>query len=265
MTVSRMLAYSSARARTWAQAAAPALRAEFAALARVHRDGWGAASIRDGEVRADGSPAPWDADAAAAVDAAPPAVHAMLYLRFASAGAAVNAANAQPFTGDGLAFQHNGSLAPRERALHGLAPADLAGLRGTTDSEVYFRHVIAARSAVGDLPDAVARAARSLRRRFPRACLNAFVLDRDALVVVHSAGSMPTPTAAFEHRGLTAPALPPAHRPADAASYHRLFARHEDGLALIATSGIDLDGWSPLDDDAVLVFRGGVLQREIPL
>lgn len=257
-----MLAYSSRTPRTWTQAASGAEQAAFTALARVHRDGWGVGWADEDGVHAVGAPDVWGPDAAAAA-ARPSARHGMLYLRFASAGALPDPANVQPFLAAGVAFQHNGALVPRDLALAGLAAADLAALRGTTDSEVYFRHLLAARATLDDLAEAAAHAARTLRGRFADACLNALAIDGHELVVIHSPGSRPTPVEAFARRGITGGALPLAHHAEDARTYHRLFARTADGIALVATSGIDPTGWTPLADDHVLVFRGGALSRRI--
>ena len=251
--MSRMIAVLTDRPRSFTEGIGSERLESFVRLAALHADGWGVAGF-------DESGAPLRAVSAeqlrgaAELSAATGRVRvAAAYLRFASAGSPVTAENVQPFVRDGLGFCHNGALVPAAR-VHGLLTAnEQMQLIGTTDSEAYFQLILrhcATTSNGTDLLDAVTGAARQVRRAFPDACLNAFVMSASGLVVVHSAGTRPVPYAAFERRGFLAGSLPAGHDE----GYHQLWTRSERGIRIVATSGIDLDGWEPLLPDTVTWF-----------
>lgn len=261
--MSRMLAYIADRTLTPPEAWGEELLEAFADLARLHADGWGTAWIgASGEIEGEDGVAafvPTDLDGAEASAAR------MLYLRFASKGSPALPENTQPFVRDGLAFQHNGLLAPRDRALDLLTPADIGELVGTTDSEVYFgvvrRHLRDAGSAKTERLTAIAAAVNEVRAVYPDACLNAFLLDASGLYVVHSAGRATTPSAAFAERGFTPETLPSGHGP----DYNTLrVARAASGAFVVATTGVDQGGWDDVPADTVsMIDAAGI--RSVPI
>lgn len=245
-----MLAFVADRAFTPNEAWGADLIAEFADLARLHADGWGSAWIDAGSGVA--SAGGVEAFEPGNLDGVEASVARILYLRFASKGSPALPENTQPFVRDGLAFEHNGLLAPRDRALGLLAPAAVAQLVGTTDSEVYFavvrRHLRAAGPDESARLTAIAAAVNEVRAVYPDACLNAFLLDDSGLFVVHSAGHALTPLPAFAERGFTLDLLPPGHGP----DYNTLrVVRAASGALVVATTGVDQDGWDALLVDSV--------------
>src|SRR5690606_25954625 len=70
-----------------------------------------------------------------------------------------------------------------------LSPESVAALNGTTDSEMYFALIREQVSHGLSLQDAAAQVAHRLRDLFPLASLNALILDRDQLVVVHASAT----------------------------------------------------------------------------
>jgi len=247
--MSRLLGVVSPTALTPAGAVGAELLSAFLRLAVLHADGWGLArQPRDGS-------AP---DLRIGTDVvtlpAPRGTGHLLSLRFASAGSPPSPENSQPFLRDGIAFAHNGLLAPRERLLEALTAEARAGLQGATDSEAYLALVLDIRRSDAAGPRAcAARAASAVRARFPDACLNAMLLWDGALLVVHSRGTVPAPHAAFARRGL--PTLPPGH---DDEEYNRLaWTTRPGGAQVVATSGVDRTGWEALPEDSVTVFRAG--------
>lgn len=236
--MSRMLGYLGARPVDAASAVGVETLGGFAALARVHADGWGIAETdRRGAVTG-----VWRTDRLR--DAreltsrtAHRAVSRVLYVRFASAGSPTSPANIQPFVRHGLAFAHNGLLTPRDLAA-GLLSADERGhLRGTTDSELYFalllRELLGGGAAA--VAEAAARATARLRALYPDACLNALILSRDELIAVQSSADRPPPLAAFAARGHDLDELPPGHGD----DYNRLeIAELPEGTTVVSTSGV---------------------------
>lgn len=262
--MSRMIAYVAAAPLDGPSALGADRLAQFAGLARLHADGWGTAWVEPGgRVRATGSP-----ESAASADLvrrlAEPSTTRLAYLRFASRGAPPAPENVQPFLRHGAAFAHNGLLAPRESALALLTPTEQAALRGITDSEIYFsvlRRALESDPEAGTAHDDVAarlaRAVSEVRHRFEHSCLNALLLTPAALYVVHSAGTAPPPHAAFAERGFDRGDLPPGHD----ASYNTLWTTVTDaGTRIVSTTGIDVDGWSPLPPDTVTAVTAEVLR-----
>ncbi|MFT4305869.1 MAG: hypothetical protein QM604_03150 [Microbacterium sp.] len=252
--MSRMLACLASRAMPLREALSEHVLAEFEGLSRLHGDGsgYGAAGAAPRRtVRLPGEPHAW-------TDDREPGALRLLYLRFASRGAEVSAANIQPFLADGILFQHNGALSPRDAALGRLTASERDGLQGTTDSEVYFalvrrawRERSGATSAAA--AHAVADAVRAVRGMYPAACLNAMAAVGDTLVVVQSAGTTTAPLAAFAARGFDPAGLPAGHD----AHYNQMFTTRDErsGARLIATTGIRLAGWRPLPAETVTAYR----------
>lgn len=258
-----MLAYVADRNLVPREAWGEGLLAAFADLARLHADGWGSAWIDSrGDVATSGGVEMLDPTD---LEGATPSSARLLYLRFASKGSPARPENTQPFLRDGLAFQHNGLLAPREPALNLLTPAEAGSLVGTTDSEVYFavvrRHLSLAGTDDASRLAAIAAAANEVRAVYPDACLNAFVLDGGGVFVVHSAGRASTPLTAFAERGFTPELLPPGHD----ADYNTLRAvRAASGAFVVATAGVDQEGWEALPVDSVSrIDAAGI--RSVPI
>jgi predicted glutamine amidotransferase len=236
------------------------LLAQFAGLARLHADGWGTAWLdpETARVHALGAPTPIQADEELSALLAAPSRARMLYLRFASHGAPASPENIQPFLRDGVAFQHNGSIS-RAEALGLLSEGDRRHLHGTTDSEVYFailRRKAAIEAAAPSGIEEIARGVGDIRRRFPTACLNAMLLTRSGLSVVHAAGTSPAPLDAFAQHGADLAALPPGH----GQDYNVLRTTTTSaGARVVATTGVDQRGWAQLPAESVLaVTEDGV-------
>lgn len=262
--MSRMLAYVAAEPMSSADALDDRLLAQFAALARLHADGWGTAWL-DGSTGVVRSVASADAPVGGAewMDAlAVPSTARMIYLRFASRGAAPAPENSQPFHRDSRAFQHNGLLSPREDLLDLLDLDERAALRGTTDSEAYFAVLRGfARGPAGWAAPTIARGVARVRTRFYAACLNAMLLSESGLFVVHAPGTVPAPLGAFAARGADLDTLPPGHDE----DYNTLrTTTRGGGVRLVATTGVDHRDWTRLDDESVFeIAHGGVVAARI--
>ncbi|ONI64511.1 hypothetical protein CSIV_07070 [Microbacterium sp. CSI-V] len=261
--MSRMIAYVSPGPADVPAALGDDVLTSFAALSRVHADGWGAGWRTSAGVGARvvaGRPATRH-DLARAVRV--PATAALLYLRFGSAESGTGEAEAQPFLFGDEAFQHNGALSPPDRLRAELTDGERADLRGSNDSELYFARLRRALTP-GTVPDPVriADAVAAVRESYPEACLNALLLTPTALVAVHSSASRPAPHAAFAARGFAEADLPPGHGD----DYNVLFTRRTaSGARLVATTGIPLAGWTPLPADTVsLVTPASVASTPVP-
>ncbi|HWT32626.1 MAG TPA: class II glutamine amidotransferase [Microbacterium sp.] len=248
----RLVAFASPVPRTLREVMGAAQLSRFAGLAGLHADGWGAEWVAapGGAVRtrrelqgarhASGFRHLTDAQAAVAMG---------VHLRLASIGGATDEANNHPFTRDGIALMHNGTIEPRARLEAMLAPETLATMSGATDSERYLALVAALRPGFETLTDAVAEAVARLRSAFPTASLNAVILDGRELVAVH-ANTAPLSPAEVEDMRVASGAdgLPDGHE----ACYYQMYARTDaDGTVVFASSGLGQDGWTALPAESL--------------
>lgn len=162
----------------------------FCELSHKHKDGWGVAwydpegelAIVKGELPAWSDPAYEPALAAVEGDVA------LVHLRRASEGIAVELRNCHPFGQGRVAFEHNGQFDVTERMRAYYAENGLRPLGGTTDSELYFGLVLDFFSRTGSWPKAITEAAAFITRDLwvddpadnPNA-LNCLLLTPDAL------------------------------------------------------------------------------------
>ncbi|MDT0156526.1 class II glutamine amidotransferase [Microbacterium sp. ARD32] len=224
------------------------------ALARLHGDGWGRASVREPGA----APIVTRSAVSAAEDPgfdaalATPCRAAVVHLRWATAGLPVNLRNAHPFEADGVAFAHNGSIKPRDTLQAQLRPESVEALQGTTDSEMYFA-LIRERLAAGDaLPEAAAHVAHSLRELFPLASLNALILDAEHLVVVHASATSALTEHDLARLAPVAELLPDEHNE----DYFALRMRESaDGTVMVGSTGVAGVGWEPLPAESVTAIR----------
>lgn len=242
--MSRMLALRSPGPTT----APPTVLRSFLTLARIHSDGWGhAGADARGRLRATAGMADPERELGRAAETHCTA--ALHYLRLASSTSPVIAENLQPFHDDGVAFMHNGALAPYAHGLTALSPLERRTLRGTSDSEIYFALVRRElQTGAGTVRERILGAVATVRGFYPHACLNAMMLLDGDLVVIASRGTVAAPRDALAAHGATLD-------DAEADAYNRLFrTRTPDGTHLVSTSGIDVTGWSEIPDGEVLIL-----------
>ena len=275
----RLLGFAAPTRVTVQDALGPGQSAVFQDMARLHRDGWGSAWLsrdrsrigveRSGEPddpsseRRDPSPS-WldlvrspatglgDTDLTRTLTDDPSAAR-IVHLRMATGGMACAPENTHPFVADGMAFAHNGALAPVSRIEEHVDPDILATVAGITDSERYFAAI---RSRIAHLAlddgsavlDAVAATVRDLRQDFPSASLNALLLTPSQLIAIHASDSAQVPHGDFDASGLSDAELPIDHRQG---YYLMRWRRLADRTVVFASSGLDIAGWEPLPPESV--------------
>jgi predicted glutamine amidotransferase len=259
--VCRLLGYVASRPITILDVLGPEGLEEFTALTAVHGDGWGMAwqQPSGGAVRAATSPA------SAVLDPAYEAVTrhvrgraGLLHLRWATGGLPVSDANTHPFAEDGVAFAHNGHVAPIG-ALEGLLTAEnRRKVRGDTDSERYFRFVLQCIERAGSEADGVAAAIGVLMEEFPEASLNALMLTTTDLHAVHVNSRAVPPTRALSR--LLGPDGQVPARHGD--EYFAMDYRITDDAVHVISSGIDPSGWTPVPEDTVVHIDLGTREIE---
>ena len=225
---------------------------DFVALTRVHGDGWGVAEVGGvgdaPHVEVSAGTALDDPDFTAAMHDGRSAA-AVVHLRWATSGLAVEPQNSHPFLADGLAMAHNGSIKPTGPLNGLLEPSVAADLHGTTDSERYFAVIRQYRRTSTTLAEAVRLAVTQLRQLYPEASLNALLLGEDQLIVVHAHAK--SRLLAEDVEEITAADLPAEHLE----DYFALrIARPHDGTLVVGSTGFGDLAWEPLPPESVVAF-----------
>jgi predicted glutamine amidotransferase len=146
----RLLGWAARAPRTLADLLGEEDLEAFTALSRKHGDGWGVAWHTGGDIRVHTSTEAAVASAEYARGAHRQATDlGLVHLRWATLGLPVQPSNTHPFLDRGVAFAHNGSVRPPSSLDDMLSDEQRAAMRGTTDSERYFRAVL---SAAEDAP-----------------------------------------------------------------------------------------------------------------
>ena len=238
--------------------------ARFTALTSVHGDGWGMAWLAEDRTLqhvavADSASADASYDALART---PLGRAGFVHLRWASEGLAITPENTHPFVeadtvAGAVAFAHNGHIAPIDRLEQLLGDDSRDRLRGTTDSERYFRFLLDGIEKEGDVEAGVSRALGVLVREFPTSSLNALLLTGELVVAVHINSAATSPQrrlrALFEHEH----EIPARHT----TEYFAMDYRVLPGAVHVISSGLDEEGWTPVPADTAAVVD--VHSREV--
>ncbi|PVG82130.1 class II glutamine amidotransferase [Nocardioides gansuensis] len=220
----------------------------FTALTAVHGDGWGMAwrDPTDHTLRSVTSAVSALRDPAYARLTQERLGRAgMVHLRWASPGLRVAPENTHPFVEDGYAFAHNGNISPIDRLERLLKPATRAALRGSTDSERYFRFALQCIAERGDDEDGLRWALDVLTREFPEASLNAFLLTPTHMYGVHINSRASTPIQGLRKLFTSDDELPYRHTD----DYFAMDFRLTRNAVHVISSGIDPQGWTPVPDN----------------
>lgn len=220
----------------------------FTDLAAVHGDGWGMAWLdpEDHTLRSMTSPASAATDpdyerlAGRQLGCA-----GIVHLRWATPGLGVTPENTHPFVRDGYAFAHNGHIFPAERLDRLLEPQVRADLRGTTDSERYFRFVLQCIAECGDDERGLRLALGVLTREFPEASLNAFLLTPTHMYGVHINSRASTPLDGLRDLFDSDAEIPHRHTN----EYFAMDFRLTPDAVHVISSGIDPQGWTPVPEN----------------
>lgn len=247
----RLLGYVGDSPLSAEDALGPDQFAAFTGLSRVHRDGWGMAWRTPGGIAVATSPRTAAEDPRFHELAATPLSDAgVVHLRWATDGLLVGPENTHPFTAQGLALAHNGSIQPVPALEALLSDRARAALQGTTDSERYFQFVLDRINASGDEAEGLHDAIRRLATAFPRASLNALVLSSTALYCVHVNSLAQPPLADLREVFGSDERMPAGH----ATAYFALSYRSDDRGVRVASTGLSEPGWTPLPQNAILTI-----------
>lgn len=236
----------------------------FTALTAVHGDGWGMAWRAEDETIQTVSVAD-SASADASYDAmgrTPLGRAGIVHLRWASEGLAVTPENTHPFVetdtvAGTVAFAHNGHIEPIDRLEALLGDDSRARLRGTTDSERYFRFVLDCAEKEQDIEAGVTRALAQLVEEFPASSLNALMLTNRVLFAVHINSAAASPQRRLRALFEREEEIPARHT----TDYFAMDYRVEPDAVHLISSGLDEEGWTPVATDTAAMVD--LASREI--
>lgn len=247
-TMCRLLGYVSREPMSVVEVLGEEEFESFTALTAVHGDGWGMAWQDPGDrtIRCTTS-------AASAMDdpdyprlARQPLGRAgMLHLRWATPGLPVTPENTHPFVEGGYAFAHNGHISPVDQLEGLLTPQSRGALRGTTDSERYFRFVLQNIADRGDDAEGLRQALAVLVHDFPHASLNALLLTPTHMFGVHINSRAAAPVEGLQELFATDDQIPLRHTD----DYFTMDFRLTPDAVHVISSGIDPEGWTPVPED----------------
>ena len=230
---------------------------QFIALSELHSDGWGMAWYEGSEPAVRKSPQRADEPAFEKLARQPLGELGLVHLRWATPGLAVNDRNTHPFSYGSSIFAHNGAVHPQDRLGEILPPEWETRVAGTTESERYLLLIISLlRKHRGDVVSAVGAAASDIERRFAPNSLNAILLAPRYLYGISWHDPAKVPAAKLRERGY-------GDRPAEIAAYFDLSYEATSDSVIVASSGWQRAGWTPVPNRHVLVVERETLRVQL--
>ena len=231
----RLLGYSSQTPTTFGEVVGENFN-QFVKLADDHCDGWGIATSQ-GE-SADLYKEPVAATKSANFKeqlASHKSKAALLHLRWATAGMAVNENNTHPFTYQDISFIHNGSITPFDCLDHLIDPELLKMAKGTTDSERYFLYLLTQIKKLGFI-EGVKAGISYIKNNCTFSSINMMITNSNTFIAacVYNQEKIPD-------------------RFKDQPDYYHLKYTNKDSRVVVASSGWDQAGWQEIPNGSVLV------------
>ncbi len=248
----RMVLWASAQPETLARLLGEdRLSALVDDVARIHPDGWGMATgLGQEELAVVRSTSSAKSDPQFLAMARTASARAgLVHLRRATGTYAVSEVNTHPFTSDGWAFAHNGTIPDAERLDRVLSGESLDRRLGTTDSELYFLWLLEHLDKHGDIVEGIRSAVAGIREVCGHGSLNAALLGSDVLAVIHAqAGASPPLDLLLSTVGGDPAQLPPEHND----HYYDLRYRRDGGNLIVSSTGMPDPSWEPLLPESIL-------------
>ncbi len=217
---------------------------EFAALSARHGDGWGIATCNAQE-HADLLIEPTRAMDSKAFDKASHELKsngALLHLRWATGGLAINEGNTHPFTYRDYSFTHNGAINPPDALEPFIEPKYSVLRRGETDSESYFYLIITEIEKYG-VERGIVSAVKIIQKNCDYSSINCMFLTPTEYFVVN------------EHHDEK---IPHGELP----GYYDLFYRTDGREVLVASSGWTQTGWLEIPNHNLMKVDRATLEIE---
>jgi predicted glutamine amidotransferase len=241
----RLLAYASTVPATLTTIVGPTL-ADFVELSKEHKHGWGlttCASIGGIQERERDLAPAVESSLFADVASTKATDGALVHLRLASKGLAVDLSNNHPFIHGDISFMHNGTIRPASSIEHLVDAQLLTQLTSTTDSERYFFAILTKAKELG-LIEAIAATVKEIAATADYTSINSITLTPDFLIAVCQFN-------VAEQSEWTVP------------FHYELRFTKEDGAIKVASTGWGHDDWMPLTNGKMLVVNRADLSYKI--
>ena len=233
----RLLGYSSTTPATFGEVVGENFD-QFVKLADDHCDGWGIATSQ-------GKSADLYKEPVAATKSENFKQHleshksssALLHLRWATAGMAINENNTHPFTYQDISFIHNGSISPFDCLDPLIDHKYLSLAKGTTDSERYFLFLLTQIEKLGFI-EGTKSGLTYIKNNCSYSSINMMITNKDyfAAACVYNQERIPD---RFKEQ---------------TDYYHLKYTKHE-GQVVVASSGWDQAGWEEIPNGSLLVVQ----------
>ena len=233
----RLLGYSAPTPTTFDQVVGSNFK-EFIKLADDHCDGWGIATTTSNKASLYKEPV---AATKSATFAEQLEKHrskaALLHLRWATEGMAVNENNTHPFTYEDITFIHNGSITPPTALDSVIDKKYLQLAKGNTDSERYFLYLLTQIDKHGFI-DGVKTGLSYIKSNCSYSSINMMIINETTFMAacIYNQDKIPDK---FK----------------DSPDYYHLKYTKRDGQVVVASSGWNQDGWEEIPNGSVLVVE----------
>ncbi|MGI9170996.1 MAG: class II glutamine amidotransferase [Candidatus Nanopelagicus sp.] len=231
----RLLGYASDQPTTFSEVVGQHFD-EFVTLADDHCDGWGIATTDNKNTDLYKEPVAATKSANFKEQlASHKSKAALLHLRWATTGMAINENNTHPFTYQDISFIHNGSITPFDCLDHLIDKELLPLAKGTTDSERYFLYLLTQIQKLGFV-EGVKSGISYIKNNCSYSSINMMITNKDYFVAacVYNQDKIP-------------------ERFKDQPEYYHLRYTTHNGQVVVASSGWNQDGWSELANGSALI------------
>jgi predicted glutamine amidotransferase len=233
----RLLGYSSTTPATFGEVVGENFD-QFVKLADDHCDGWGIAT-------SDSKNADLYKEPVAATKSenfkqqleSHKSSSALLHLRWATAGMAINENNTHPFTYQDISFIHNGSISPFECLDPLIDKKYLSLAKGTTDSERYFLFLLTQIEKLGFI-EGIKSGLTYIKNNCSYSSINMMIINDTTFMAACIYNQERIPDRFKDQTDY----------------YHLKYTKHE-GQVVVASSGWNQEGWSDLPNGSVLVVE----------
>ena len=231
----RLLGYTAPNATTFTEVVGANFD-EFINLSTDHCDGWGIATTQNKK-----------ASLYKEIVAANKSAHlkeelvthksnaALLHLRWATEGMAVNENNTHPFTYEDITFIHNGSISPFNCLDPLIDKKYLELAKGNTDSERYFLYLLTQIEKHG-FSEGVKAGLSYIKANCAFSSINMMIINETTFMAacVYNQDKIP-------------------QKFKDDTDYYHLKYTKRNGQVVVASSGWNQDGWEKIPNGSVLV------------
>ncbi len=231
----RLLGYSAPTPTTFNDVVGSNFK-EFIKLADDHCDGWGIATTTSNKASLFKEPVAATKSATFAEQLEKyRSKAALLHLRWATEGMAVNENNTHPFTYEDITFIHNGSITP-PTALDSLIDKKYLQLaKGNTDSERYFLYLLTQIEKHGFV-EGVKKGLTYIKDNCSFSSINMMIINQSTFIAacIYNQDKIPDK---FK----------------DSPDYYHLKYTKRDGQVVVASSGWNQDGWQEIPNGSAII------------